>query len=206
MIRGTRILQGTELAIFDEVISICTNVAKDYGYEKVVFPNISELGNFTEKVSEEIADRQMWNFQDKKGRDVVLNPEITALYQKNIESLPDSIYYCQKCYRYERPQKGRYREFTQFGVESNKDDMHLMKLLANNMMEEIAKVYDIDYTFNDSVKRGLLYYTEDGFEVECGNLGAQKQVLGGGTYKEGCGFAIGIDRIVVSIMERANEL
>jgi histidyl-tRNA synthetase len=51
--------------------------------------------------------------------------------------------------------------------------------------------------FSGLVKRGLAYYTEEGFEISCPALGSQKQVLGGGRYAEGIGFAIGIDRLML---------
>ena len=50
----------------------------------------------------------------------------------------------------------------------------------------------------ESVKRGLSYYTEDGFEVEVENLGAQKQIAGGGRYQQGIGWAIGVDRLILA--------
>jgi histidyl-tRNA synthetase len=59
-------------------------------------------------------------------------------------------------------------------------------------------LFPIDYKFNDTVKRGLNYYVEDGFEVEVETLGAQKQIAGGGRYKEGIGWAIGLDRMLMS--------
>ncbi|MCB1712729.1 MAG: ATP phosphoribosyltransferase regulatory subunit, partial [Candidatus Riesia sp.] len=113
---------------------------------------------------------------------------------------PIKLFYTQKCYRYERPQMGRYREFTQFGIEvlGNKDgDKEIcMDALVEciSMFGEMGK----DYIIKDNVKRGLNYYVEDGFEVECPVLGSQKQVLGGGRYREGIGWAIGVDRLILS--------
>jgi len=106
----------------------------------------------------------------------------------------------QRCYRYEKPQKGRYREFTQFGVECLGDDgdpksTQLMKWLLSKML---ATVMVSGWKVKDGVERGLNYYTEDGFEAEVADLGAQKQVAGGGRYDEGVGFAIGIDRILLA--------
>jgi len=56
----------------------------------------------------------------------------------------------------------------------------------------------VSYQLNDAVKRGLSYYVEDGFEVECEQLGAQKQVAGGGRYAEGIGWAIGVERLLLA--------
>jgi histidyl-tRNA synthetase len=51
---------------------------------------------------------------------------------------------------------------------------------------------------NDGVRRGIGYYTGDGFEAECASLGAQRQVAGGGRYAEGVGWAVGVDRLLLA--------
>jgi histidyl-tRNA synthetase len=53
------------------------------------------------------------------------------------------------------------------------------------------------FEVNTSVKRGLAYYTAEGFEIAVPELGAQKQVVGGGAYAQGVGFAIGFDRLML---------
>ncbi len=55
-----------------------------------------------------------------------------------------------------------------------------------------------DYEVFESVKRGLAYYVDEGFEITVPKLGAQQQVVGGGKYKQGIGFAIGFDRLMLS--------
>jgi histidyl-tRNA synthetase len=65
----------------------------------------------------------MWSFDDKGGRPVCLIPEVTGLIQElwrekwRRTNKVKRIFYVSRCYRYERPQAGRYREFTQFGIE-----------------------------------------------------------------------------------------
>ena len=146
----------------------------------------------------------MYVFQDKKGRDVCLVPEITAIVQQLYrdawsKSLPKPVrvFYVAKCYRYERPQKGRYREFTQFGIECMggkppEDQEEVTELLRQCLGSQV------EFQWDDSVQRGLDYYVEDGFEASCGELGAQQQVAGGGRYAEGIGWAIGIDRLLLA--------
>lgn len=146
----------------------------------------------------------MWAFQDKGGRDVCLIPEATGLIQElwrdkwRFANKPMKVFYVSRCYRYERPQAGRYREFTQFGVEylgsqGPEDATEVVELLRRCM-----DAYGVQWELNDAVKRGLSYYTEDGFEAVCEQLGAQKQVAGGGRYAEGIGWAIGIDRLILA--------
>ena len=61
----------------------------------------------------------------------------------------------------------------------------------------MIRIVTTEYVVSDGVERGLNYYVEDGFEIEIPSLGAQKQILGGGAYKEGIGFAIGFDRLML---------
>lgn len=144
----------------------------------------------------------MWTFQDKGNRDVCLIPEVTGviqeLYNKEWKAVPKPIrlFYVSRCYRYDRPQEGRYREFTQVGVEclggkDNKEEV--IKLLTGCL-----DLFSINYKLVPLVKRGLAYYLEDGFEIECESLVAQKQIAGGGKYNEGIGWAIGLDRLLLA--------
>lgn len=147
----------------------------------------------------------MWTFKDKGERDVCLIPEVTGIIQELYHSgwgktlpKPIKLFYVSRCYRYDRPQKGRYREFTQFGIEilGKYDQEECINLLI-----KCLDSFGLRYKFVPSVKRGLTYYTEDGFEVECETLGAQKQIAGGGKYSEGIGWAIGVDRLVLALAE-----
>jgi len=162
-----------------------------------------EQQTFIDKAGPEILN-QMYTFKDKGGRDICLIPEGTALIQKmwneswsKTVKRPFKIFYIQRCYRYEKPQAGRYREFTQAGIEilggKNGDREEAVSALQGCLDK-----LEVDYTFISSVKRGLSYYIEDGFEVECQNLGSQKQIAGGGRYNEGIGWAIGVDRLILA--------
>lgn len=146
----------------------------------------------------------MWNFKDKGERNVCLIPEVTGIIQELYndqwsKSLPKPIrvFYVSRCYRYENPQLGRYREFTQLGIEmlgkSNYDEVI-------NILKDCLNLFNIEYKFNDFVSRGYSYYiNQKGFEVECDCLGAQKQIAGGGCYDEGIGWAIGIERLILAV-------
>lgn len=94
---------------------------------------------------------------------------------------------------------GRYREFTQLGVEilggKSPDDRDEA---VETMLSCLKAIGLEDCVYVPSVKRGLDYYVEDGFEVEAPWLGAQKQVAGGGRYAEGVGFAFGVDRLLLA--------
>lgn len=186
------------------LLTLYGGVFIEANYDEIVVPEIWGQETFIKKAGPEIVN-QLWAFKDKGGRPVTLIPEVTGIIQEQYrktweKSLPKPIrlFYVNRCYRYERPQAGRYREFTQFGIEllggKAPNDIQEVKDLLIKVFDEVG----VDYKFVDSVKRGLTYYVEDGFEVECAKLGAQKQIAGGGRYAEGIGWAIGIDRLLLA--------
>jgi histidyl-tRNA synthetase len=155
----------------------------------------------------------MWTFQDQGGRDCCLIPEVTGLIQETWREewrgqaaqaqrcapakATRNVFYVQRCYRYERPQAGRYREFTQLGIEMlGSTDTARAQELLRLCLDRIG----LAYRFEGAVRRGLTYYVEDGFQACIDSLGAQKQVAGGGAYAEGVGWAIGVDRLVLAQM------
>jgi histidyl-tRNA synthetase len=113
-------------------------------------------------------------------------------------SKPARLFYVSRCYRYERPQLGRYREFTQFGIEILGPAALCRRDEAIALLRTCLTESGVEYELKDSVSRGLGYYLEDGFEVESASLGAQRQIGGGGRYKEGVGWALGIDRVLLA--------
>lgn len=211
MLRGTRIITGIEAKKHTLAIEMLRNAATYLGFQEVILPSIWEQQTFIDKAGPEIVN-QMWAFNDKGNRPVCLIPEVTGLIQEvwrnewSKDKKPYRIFYVNRCYRYERPQAGRYREFTQFGIEllggSTPDDKETVIEVLKDCLARFDEAYGLTFTFNESVKRGLSYYVEDGFEVECAKLGAQKQIAGGGRYDEGIGWAIGVDRLLLAIGDR----
>ncbi len=200
--RGMRIIDGESAIKYRELINAFSDIAKQFGYLEVVLPNVWGLSTFQNKIGQDKLT-QVYEFKDKAGRDLCLVPEATAIVREYYleDKKPLKVFYTQKCYRYERPQAGRYREFTQFGLECMgvKPDVELIDIMHTMLVRA-----GVSYTVDDAVKRGLDYYLGDGFEAECECLGAQKQVAGGGAYDVGVGFAIGIDRILLA-RERAKK-
>ena len=323
--RGTRDFLFDEMRKRKEAESTLRNIFESYGYQEIKTPLFEELKLFTTKSGEEIVD-QLYNFKDKSDRDLTLRPEITApvarLYINELQKTstkPIKLYYYGSCFRYERPQKGRFRQFWQFGCELigaktpqgeaevialcsdsinalgittadvninhlgiirglfkhfnistetqreimvvidkgdkdllieslsgknpviDNDELNqiLLKLIdlvgdksILSEVEELIKPYDepqealnelkeliellesfkVDnYTLNLGVARGLDYYTGIVFEIYVPELGAQKQICGGGSYSlikvfggeevESTGFALGFDRLMNAIEE-----
>lgn len=171
-------------------------------------PALWEQQTFIDKGGPEIV-KQMYAFADKKGRPICLVPEVTGMLQeawrdnwRQRSRGPKRVFYIARCYRYERPQSGRYREFTQVGVEllngtAPSDRQEVEQLLCRTL-----DATNVRYQLDREVKRGLGYYIEDGFEARAPQLGAQQQIAGGGRYAEGVGWAIGLDRLLLALESR----
>ena len=327
--RGTRDFLFEEMRRRKNAEGILRRVFENYGYQEIKTPLFEELKLFTTKSGEEIVD-QLYNFKDKSDRDLTLRPEITApvarLYLNELEKTstkPIKLYYYGSCFRYERPQKGRFRQFWQFGCELigaktpqgeaevialcsdainslgittadvninhlgiirglfrhfnidkktqrelmiiidkgdkdllidslngdkaiiDNDELNkiLLKLIdfvgdksiiseveelingyseAKDALDELKELIDLleafsveNYTINLGVARGLDYYTGIVFEIYVPELGAQKQICGGGSYSlvkvfggrdvESTGFALGFDRLMNAIEELCDE-
>jgi histidyl-tRNA synthetase len=304
--RGTRDFLPDEMEGRRHVERKLREVARCYGYREVCTPEFEDLELFTMRSGEGIIE-EMYVFEDKGGRKLALRPEITAavirMYINEAKVAPKPLRWCYfaDCFRYERPQKGRYRQFWQFGVELIGADtaaadaetimlasdmlnatgvtyelkvghLSFMKNLVKDLeptmqrrvrahldkkdydglnatleslnrtdladsltalvsTRDLAEAFEIagaipekerfeqtigsldaagvKYSLNFGIARGLDYYTGMVFEGFAENLGAENQILGGGTYRlahlfggddvASCGFAIGFDRVMVSL-------
>lgn len=207
-VKGTRILQGSEAnlkrRIINEMISICL----EKGYNEIMIPIIQFISTFAGKVGGE-NQKMMYAFKDQGGRDLCLAPEYTAnvmqLSQTAFKIQKDvKLFYVAECFRGEKPQAGRLRQFTQFGVEiinPTKDYSAEMVSLAAKLSYICLEQCKSDYKIIIDIcaTRGLDYYKEGkGFELCIEEFGAQKQICGGGEYTGGTGFAIGIDRLMLA--------
>jgi histidyl-tRNA synthetase len=98
------------------------DVAERWGYQEIATPTFEHLELFTLKSGEAVLE-EIYSFKDKGDRDLALRPELTApvmrMYVNELQNAPKPIRLCYfgNCFRYERPQKGRFREFWQLGVE-----------------------------------------------------------------------------------------
>ena len=199
--KGTRILFAETAKKKRVLINQMIDILESYGYQEMMLPIIQKQETFAAKVGEE-NQNMMYNFKDTGDRNLCLAPEYTAIIQqlakdrfkftKNVK-----LFYIGECFRGERPQAGRYRQFTQFGVEvinPSEDYTEEMIEIATKILELSTTKYEI----NREATRGLDYYKNGkGFEIACPELGGQKQVCGGGSYDGGIGFACGIDRLLL---------
>lgn len=297
-----------------QVEAAFVNLAKTFGFREVATPMFESLELFTAKSGPAIV-RELYAFKDQGGRDLALRPEFTAsilrYYVSELRSLPKpvKVFTTGSAFRYEEPQKGRYREFFQLNAEiiggaTLASDAEVLALAIGTMraiglrqvkarighigmlrsflpfppadqavvlhaldkknlpmldaelarlgrpdlgvplkqliglsgdasiLEEAGEIlggaggeafaylhalseqlyhYGIpesDYAFDMGVVRGLAYYTGMVFEIDSPNLGAEKQVGGGGAYSLAevfggepvpqTGFALGLDRLVMA--------
>lgn len=199
--RGTRILYGDEVKERQLLQNKMISIAESYGFEGIVLPSIEPSEIYIDKAGREVLN-QMYVFDDKKGRKLCLRPEATATVQLIANHFWQGkkevrVWYFEKCFRYERPQKGRYREFWQFGCEVINPKEKFIKEELIDIASEMIALKTKDFVVDYAVKRGLDYYTEDGFEIRSKQLGSQEQICGGGAYDRGIGFAIGFDRLML---------
>ena len=105
---------------------VIRDICGRYGFEEIRTPVVEHTEVFSRGVGDttDVVSKEMYTFEDKGGRSVTLRPEGTAgVVRSFLENglynapLPVKLYYLISCYRYEKPQKGRLREFHQFGVE-----------------------------------------------------------------------------------------
>jgi histidyl-tRNA synthetase len=151
--RGTRDFLPEEMAQRRDVERIMRGVAGTWGYREICTPEFEELELFTIRSGEGIV-QEMYVFQDKGGRMLALRPELTApvlrMYVNEGRTLPKPLrwYYFADCFRYERPQKGRYRQFWQFGVEQIGADSALAEAEIILCAYEILSASDISFSLN----------------------------------------------------------
>ena len=97
-----------------------------YGFREIRVPVFEHTEVFSRSVGDttDVVQKEMYTFEDKGGRSITLRPELTAGVVRSViengliyGSLPVKVCYIGGCYRYEKPQAGRLREFHQFGVE-----------------------------------------------------------------------------------------
>ena len=126
-IRGTQDVLPSESAAWQHIERTALQVARDYGFREIRTPVFEHTELFTRSVGEttDVVQKEMYTFDDKGGRSITLRPEGTAGAMRMLlehglhnEALPVKVAYVTSCYRYEKPQAGRLREFHQFGVES----------------------------------------------------------------------------------------
>ena len=180
-VRGMRDLIGEEAQAFTAIIAKARQTAELYGFREVITPHVEPLELLSAKSGEEIRQR-MFIFKDLGERQVALRPEFTASIARLVttalknEPKPLRLFSVGTVYRYDEPQKGRYREFWQsnfelMGSAKPEADAEIV-LLTNSLMASLGLG---SYAFkigHIGVIRGIL--SQDGVDEKTQNAILQK--------------------------------
>ena len=125
-VRGTKDIFPPEMQNYSNIINKAKYVSELYGFEEASFPIIEKSDVFTRPLGEssDVVSKETYTFADRGDESITLRPEGTAgimrsvLSQGKLNELPIKLFYSGPMFRYERPQKGRLRQFIQIGVEN----------------------------------------------------------------------------------------
>ena len=180
-VRGMRDLIGEEAQTFTHIITEARETAQLYGYKEVITPHVEPLELLSAKSGEEIRQR-MFIFKDLGDRQVALRPEFTASIARlattalKNEPKPFRLFSVGTVYRYDEPQRGRYREFWQSNFElmgSAKPEADAeVVLLTNNLMKMLGLHGYAFKVGHIGVIRGIL--SQDGIDEKTQNAILQR--------------------------------
>lgn len=159
-VKGTKDVLPSEVYKNQYIESTALDVAERFGFREIRTPVFEHTELFQRGVGDttDVVQKEMYTFDDKGGRSITLRPEGTAGAARSFlenglcnETLPQKVCYLTSCYRYEKPQSGRLREFHQFGVEcfgaeSPLADAEIISL-ANTFFKELG-VKDLSLEIN----------------------------------------------------------
>ncbi len=312
-LKGMEDILPPDIAVWQAVESASRGIFGRYGFQEIRVPILESTDIFIRGIGEatDIVEKEMYSFTDKGSRSVTMRPEGTApvvrcFVEKALHTLPSpqKFFYTGPMFRYERPQKGRFRQFYQIGAEAfgaarPAMDAEMIIMLKNLLeaigmsdlnfelnsigcsecrpayrkalldffgtrldefcpdcarryetnplrildckvercialrqgapvvtdylcedcrthfeeLKAILNSFNVPFTLNPNLVRGLDYYTKTTFEVTSKHLGAQKAVAAGGRYDRlveefggpatpAIGFAIGMERLVTLLKEK----
>ena len=149
--RGTMDVFAPDIFAWNYIEKTVRSAAERYGFTEIKTPMFEEIGLFRRGVGEttDVVQKEMYTFTDKEGTVYALRPEGTASVARAIiengkatDTLPLKYFYLINCFRYEKPEAGRSREFVQFGTEmfgapSAGADFTVISL-ANTVIQELG--------------------------------------------------------------------
>ncbi len=154
-LRGMKDLTFDEARRFEYIVATAGEIARRYGYSYIETPILEETALFKRSVGEssDIVGKEMYQFEDKGGNDVCMRPEGTAGVVRAFVSAKldrqqgkNKFFYYGPMFRYERPQKGRLRQFHQFGCESFGEGSVYEDFTLIQMLAQIFDALGIGYT------------------------------------------------------------
>ena len=150
-IKGTKDILPNEVAIWQYVEDKIHLFFQKYGYHQIRTPKFENTSLFNRSIGldTDIVNKEMYSWTDQGGNNLTLKPEVTAsvvrsFIQHNLGKINsiNKLYYIDSLFRRERPQKGRFRQFEQFGIEA----------LGSDYPEIDAEIISMAYYLYDSFK------------------------------------------------------
>ncbi len=146
--KGARDFYPEDKRLQNYIFNTWKKVCEQYGYEEYTAPVLEPIELYTSKTSDEIVNEQTYSFTDRGGRTVVMRPEMTPSVSRMVAArrqelaYPIRWYSIPDCWRYERPQRGRNRQFWQlnvdiFGIGTVDADLEIISL-ANAIMKQFG--------------------------------------------------------------------
>ncbi|CAL4321846.1 histidine--tRNA ligase [Buchnera aphidicola] len=150
-VRGMHDYLPEELQLWNYIENIIKEILNSYCYLEIRLPIVEKTEIFQRAIGNitDIIEKEMYSFQDRKGNNITLRPEgtvgcVRAIIQNNLAHKNNKFWYFGPMFRYERPQKGRYRQFYQFGAEVFGLDYSEIDLEIMILTSRIWKVLGID--------------------------------------------------------------
>lgn len=159
-VRGTRDIFGDDSKYFEKVINVASDYAKRFNFQFASTPifEFSEVFHRTLGETSDIISKETYTFADRDDTSITLRPEFTAglvrafISNGLTQSTPVKWFSYGPIFRYERPQKGRYRQFNQInfealGVKGALSDVEMISL-GNGILKELGIIKDISLELN----------------------------------------------------------
>lgn len=159
-IRGMNDILPEQTPYWQYVENIFRNLMQSYGYQEIRMPIVENTALFKRSIGEvtDIVEKEMYTFEDRNGDSLTLRPEGTAccvraaMQHGLLHNQIQRLWYSGPMFRHERPQKGRYRQFHQFGVEtfglSGPDVDAELILMTSRLWQELGMADDVTLELN----------------------------------------------------------
>ncbi len=159
-IRGMNDILPGQSSVWQYLEKTVADVVKSYGYQQIRFPVVENTDLFKRGVGEatDIVEKEMYTFDDRNGESLTLRPEGTASCVRAADQAGllynqvQRLWYTGPMFRYERPQKGRYRQFHQIGVESfgmpSADADAELIILSARLWQQLGLIEQVELQLN----------------------------------------------------------
>lgn len=159
-VKGTREFYPEEMAVRQWLYALIREVSESFGYQEYDGPFLETLDLYAAKSGEELVKEQSFVFQDKGGNEIALRPELTPSLARMIAQKQNDLVFPLRWWsfgpfwRYEKPQKGRTREFFQWnadliGVDSDQADAEVIALCAVFFQKAGLTPQEVQISIND---------------------------------------------------------